>query len=79
MPQSISQIVADAWVEVVERSRQDTPVVQWNDWFGPRQSYRDAITKPKRNMFGKVIPRIVIVRNNLRRLGKPNRAPLLPD
>lgn len=46
---------------------------------GPRPTYRESLDKPKLNWYGEVIPQIVLVRNNIGRLGKPKRAPRLPE
>lgn len=37
---------------------------------GRLRSYRENLDRPRHNHFGDVIPRIVIVRNNIRRLGR---------
>jgi hypothetical protein len=54
----------------------ETPSDLWEDSVlyavlnGERRTYRERLDRPRRNVFNEVIPRIVIVRNNIRRLGK---------
>ena len=45
---------------------------------GPSLSYRDRLTRRRRNHYGEVIPQITLVRANLRRLGTPRVPPRIP-
>ncbi len=79
MPLSIGDIIAAEW----ERSLRETPCPENNRLLGwhlgmPQISYRERLDRVKRNWFMQPIPRIVIVRNNIRRLGKPAQKPRLP-
>lgn len=65
--------VFDVWTQVAR----ETPSDLWEDSIlyqilgvGRRPSYREDLDRPRLNMFGDVIPRIVLVRNNIRRLGR---------
>lgn len=75
---NMAALVADMWEEALR----ETPAVT-HDWLVEtvtglhRRSYRDRLDDLPRNCFGEVIPRIVTVRRNLRRLGTP-RYPRLP-
>lgn len=80
MSKSLAEVMAAAWDEALR----DTPD-PWRDvdtWSwrlgGPRLTYRACLDRPRRNHAGAVIPRITIVRGNLRRLGTPRRPPRLP-
>ena len=74
-------MVARVWQETLR----ETPCV-WQDMVPllatrlgmPRMSYRDRLTRRRRNAAGEVIPQIVLVRANLRRLGKPRVPPRIP-
>lgn len=69
----VAHVVARVWDEVMR----DSPAPDWEAYSGGR-TYRERLDAPKRNWSGDVIPRIVLVRWNLRRMGKPRRAPRLP-
>lgn len=77
---NLSWLVASAWDEVVRES--PDPFVMdplFNEALGlPRMTYRDRLTRPRFNMRGEVIRQIVLVRANLRLLGRPVRVPRLP-
>lgn len=75
-----SKVVAEAW----EQTLDETPDVFASDilyalFMGKRILYRDYLDKQPRNWKGELIPRIVTVRRNLRRLGNirlnPRRLP----
>jgi hypothetical protein len=68
MAQEMSRRVAEEW----ERTLQETPD-PWKAYgegppFGPRLTYRERLDRQPRNGEGALIPRIVTVRRNLRRL-----------
>jgi hypothetical protein len=71
----IADIVAKAWATAIR----DTPAADWSEFLGPRRTYRERLDMARRNIYGDVIPRIVLVRRNLSLLGKPRRAPRLPE
>lgn len=71
---NISSLVAAAW----EQALRESPNPLDTDVFGPRRTYRERLDLLPRNVYGELIPRIVTVRGNIRRLGKPRRAPRLP-
>lgn len=77
---NLAGIVADAWDMALRES--PDPFARCyvlNPLLGmPVPSYREQLDEQPRNGFGDLIPRIVTVRRNLRRLGKPARAPRLP-
>lgn len=68
-PPNMAQIVSEAWDKCVHES----PVVD-TSWLFARLSgqrgptYRERLDAIPKNCFGEVIPRIVIVRNNIARL-----------
>lgn len=83
MSQGLGALVTDVWSEVVERERHDAPDIWRSDVLlemlgGPRLSYRERLDRQPVNALGRVIPRIVTVRRNLTRLGRPSVAPRLP-
>lgn len=62
---NLSQILADAW----ERELRETPDIYWGlPWGEGQLTYRDLIDRQPKNCYGELIPRIVTVRRNLRRL-----------
>lgn len=63
---SLGQLAADAW----EHTLRTTEGPSW--WRGPRPSYRERLDAVKLNYFGEPIPRIEIVRHNLRQLKAGN-------
>ena len=71
------RLIAEAWDLALVES--PSP---WDDirelLLGGRVSYRERLDRQPRNVHGDLIPRIVTVRRNLRRLGKPRHAPRLP-
>lgn len=82
----LTTLITDVWEQV----QRETPAIDWNDSWASRQllgrmgatltprTYRDTLDRPRKNAVGEVIPRITLVRANLRRLQKPPRAPRLP-
>lgn len=78
-------ISADQIARVWQQSLQETPDPFWQGspfithlMGGPRMTYREQLDRPKLNYRGEVIPQIVLVRANLRRLGKPRVPPRIP-
>jgi hypothetical protein len=75
---SISQIVGDTWLQVLRETPFDSDFESLNVLLGrPNMPYRDRLTRRRRNAAGHLIPQSTIVRNNLRRLGKPKRKPVI--
>ena len=60
---SIGNLVAQCW----EQSMREYPW-PYAPWWFLRLTYRERLDLPPRNFYGELIPRIVIVRQNLRRL-----------
>jgi len=80
MAVSFGDVVLRAW-EQAKRENPDPfrePSYLLEFFGGPRRSYRERLHWQRRNGYGELIPRIVTVRQNLRALGKPKRAPRLP-
>jgi hypothetical protein len=77
MARSVADMVVGAW----EQALRETPAMSFeSEWFPIRRISRRAwLDRQPRNVYGEVIPRITIVRNNIRRLGKPKIAPRLPE
>lgn len=66
---NLATIVADAW----ETELRESPTPFGGEFLleaigGPRRTYRERLDAQPRNYFGELIPRIVTVRRNLRRL-----------
>lgn len=84
MKHDIGKLVADAFEHTLRttedpfsRDIRDSPLAEF---FGVTPyTYRESLDRVKINHFGEPIPRIEIVRQNLRALGKPPRPPRLPD
>lgn len=72
----MAALVADAWSQVVRET--EDPFGGSYGIFGPRVTYRERLDRVRRNVHGERIPRITLVRANLRRLGKPKMRPRLP-
>jgi len=85
MAESFSDMVARVYMDAVERSERETPVMQWDDWWPvPRKvSYRESLTQPRKNIHGQVIPQKTLMLNRLRTsmwpFGKPKHTPRLPE
>lgn len=82
MNPNIGQIVADAWDHTLRVS--ESPYVNspglFRELFGlPRNTYRERLHRDIINIYGEKVPRIVVVRENIRRLGKPRVPPRIPD
>ena len=76
---SIAEVVAEAWaVAMRECPNPFATTDQFFTWERLRRSYREQLDEQPRNVYGDLIPRIVTVRRNLWKLGKPRRAPRLP-
>ena len=76
---NLGQIAADAWETALRESPDPFETTVFDEMFGfPRRTYRELLDRPLHNCYKELIPRIVIVRGNLRRLGKPPRIPRLP-
>jgi hypothetical protein len=73
----IAARVIAAWDQAMEEESPD-PFLN-GSWFGEPKTYRERLDAQPMNYRGRLIPRIVTVRNNLRRLGKPKNRPSLPD
>lgn len=78
----MGQIVLEAWEHVLRTTedplRISGPLYQaLNGEKGP--TYREHLDRIRVNHFGDRIPRIEIVKRNIKRLGKPQRKPRLPD
>lgn len=79
---NIGQIVADTWdhmLRVSEDPFRDHSGL-FDEMFGrPRRTYRQILHRDIINAYGETVPRIELVRENLRRLGKtrlnPSRIP----
>jgi hypothetical protein len=75
---SLTQVAADAWRRALEETPADGFEYFWSPQWTGYGSYREWIHRPRKNARGDVIPRITLVRNNIRALGKPKTSPRLP-
>lgn len=76
---NLADVVADAWDQVLRETPDSFTSDALKELLGaPMSSYRARLDRQPRNFRGDLIPRIVTVRRNLRRLGKPARALRLP-
>ena len=69
----IAETAANAWLRAVK----ETPLPSFWDAFD-RSTYRERLDRLSRNWHGEVIPRRVVVHNNIRALGRhrdPSRLP----
>lgn len=67
---NLGSMVAAAWEDALRELPDPWRTSFLNPLFGlPRLSYREALDQRQYNIYGEVIPRRVIVRRNLRRLG----------
>lgn len=79
---NIGDILTREW----DRSLKETPYGDpwesvWRREMDPHYkppTYRERLDRPKRNYYGEVIPRRVIIERNIRHLGKPPKPPNLP-
>lgn len=71
---TLASVVSGVWEEALRAS----PDPWETDVFGPRRTYRERLDRPRFNMYGQLIPRIVAVRRHINLLGKPRRPPRLP-
>ena len=79
VPVNFESIAAEAWERAMLESPDPFRTDVFNGMFGlPTVSYRDRLTQPRYNYLNQRIPQIVLVRANLRRLGKPTQTPRLP-
>lgn len=73
MPVNRGQMLAEAWHHVMCMSEDPYRASSYllSEMFGHgRQTYREHLHRPIINAYGEEVPRIAIVRENLRRLGK---------
>lgn len=70
--------LSEVWEQVL-RETPVAPAAVFYEWLtGRRMTYRQRLDEPRYNYRAEMIPRIVLVRRNLRVLGKPARKPRLP-
>lgn len=80
MRANLGELVASAWDAALRESPDPFDGRECAELLGflPTPTYRERLDRQPVNCFREAIPRIVIVRNNLRRLGKSRRPPRLP-
>lgn len=73
-----TEIVRAAWEQAMRESPNHFEFA--GDYFlgPPLASYRERLDRRVKNVYGDVIPRITLVRANIRSLGKPKTRPRLP-
>ncbi len=74
---NVGEMVSAAWEEALRES--PDPFDAGDIFrFGSRLTYRERLDRVPRNCYGEIIPRIVLVRRNLRQLTRPVHPPRLP-
>jgi hypothetical protein len=65
---SLGQWVVDAWEETLRETPDHSGEWLFERLTGERSTYRERLDRQPYNWYGELIPRIVTVRRNLRRL-----------
>lgn len=73
---NLGRLVAQIWEDVLRESPDPFEGINLFNLFSPNtRSYRELLDYQRHNCFGELIPRIVTVRRNIRRLGDPHLPP----